>query len=68
MMKSVGQDLALIIGADSDLTTLRKDNASGIYSPGVTLVIPKIIIGRNLIRTSRIGRYMSVITAVRRVI
>ena len=49
IVKSVGLDLALIIGVDSNLTTLRKDNVSGLYSPRVTLVNPKIIIGRNLI-------------------
>ena len=67
-IKSVGLDLALIIGADSDLTTLLKDNASRLRSPRVTRVNPKIIIGRNLIRTSRIGSYISIITAVRRAI
>jgi hypothetical protein len=49
IIKSVGLDLALIIGVDFNLTTLRKDNASRLYSPRVTLVNPKIIIGRNLI-------------------
>ena len=62
--KSVGLDLVLIIGADSDLTTLRRDNASRLRSPRVTLVDPRIVIGRNLIRTS----YALIITAVRRAI
>ena len=68
IVKSVGLDLALIIGVDSDLTTLRKNNASGLRSPRVTLVNPKIIIGRNLIRICRIGRHVSIITTVRRAI
>jgi len=49
MIKSVGLDLALTIGADSNLTTLQKDSVSGLYSPRATLVSPKIIIGKNLI-------------------
>jgi hypothetical protein len=48
-IKSVGLDLALIIGADSNLTTLRKNNVSRPYSPRVTLVSPRIIIGKTLI-------------------
>ena len=67
-IKSVGLDLALIIGADSNLTTLLKDNASRLRSPRATLANFKIIMGRNLIRTSGIGRYVFIITAVRRVI
>jgi hypothetical protein len=49
IIKSVGLDLALIIGADFNLTALWKDNASRLRSPRVTLVNPKITIGRNLI-------------------
>ena len=63
-IKSVGLDLDLIIGADSDLTTLRKDNVSSLRSPKVTLVNFRIIISRNPIRT----RYASIITAARRAI
>ena len=48
-MKSVGLDLALIIGADFNPTTLQKDNISRLYSPKATLINLKIIIGRNLI-------------------
>ena len=48
-MRSIGLDLALIIKVNSNLTTLWKDNMSRLYSPKVTLVNPKIIIGRNLI-------------------
>jgi hypothetical protein len=44
IIKSVGLDLALIIGADSNLTTLRKDNISRPRSSRVTLVNPRIII------------------------
>ena len=40
IIKSEGLDLALIIGVDSNLTTLRKNNASGLRSPKVTLVNP----------------------------
>ena len=64
IIKSVGLDLALIIGADSNLTTLRKDNVSRPRSPRVTLVNPKIIIGRDLTRGT--GSYVSIITAARR--
>ena len=67
-IKSVGLDLALIIGADSNLTTLQKDNASRLRSPRVMRVNPKIIIGRNLIQISRIGSYVSIITTARRAI
>jgi len=48
-MKSVGLDLALIIGVDSNLTTLWKDNVNRLYSFKVTLVSLRMIIGRNLI-------------------
>ena len=48
-MRSVGLDLALIIGADSNLTTLRKDNVSRLCSPRAMLVNSRMIIGRNLI-------------------
>ena len=54
IIKSVGLDLALIIGADSNLTTLWKDNVSRPYSPRVMLVNPKIIIGRSEER--RVGK------------
>ena len=67
-IKSVGLDLALIIGADSDLTTLLKDNASRLRSPKVMRINPKIIIGRDLTRTSRIRSHVSIITAARRAI
>jgi len=66
VVKSVGLDLALIIGVDSNLTTLRKDNISRPYSPRATLVNPKIIIGRDLIRRRGIRRYVPIITAARR--
>jgi hypothetical protein len=49
IIKSVGLDLALIIGVDSNLTTLRKDNVSRPYSFRVTLVSYRIIIGKTLI-------------------
>jgi hypothetical protein len=49
IIKSVGLDLALIIGVDSNLTILQKDNVSRPYSPRVMLVSPRIIIGRTLI-------------------
>jgi len=49
IIKGVGLDLALIIGADSNLTTLQKDNISRLYSPRATLVSPRMIIGKNLI-------------------
>ena len=67
-IKSVGLDLALIIGADSDLTALRKDNASRPRSPRVTLVNPKIIIGRDLTYRRGTRRYVPIITAARRAI
>ena len=67
-IKSVGLDLALIIGADSDLTTLRKDNVSRPYSPRATLVNPKIIIGRDLTRRKGTERYVPIITTARRAI
>ena len=49
IIKSVGLDLVLIIGAgvDSDLTALRRDSASRLYSPRVTLANPEIIMVRN---------------------
>ena len=51
IIKSIGLDLALIIGvgADSDLTTLRRDSVSRLYSPRATLANPEIIMVRNLI-------------------
>ena len=49
IIKSVGLNLALIIGEDSNLTTLRKDNICRLYSPRATLVNPRIIMGKNLI-------------------
>jgi hypothetical protein len=63
-IKNVGLDLALIIRVNSNLTALRKDNASRPRSPRVTLVNPRIIMGRNPIRTS----YASIITMARRAI
>jgi hypothetical protein len=68
MIKSVGLDLALIIGADFNLTALRKDNVSRLRSPRAILVNPKMIIGRNLIRTRGTGRYIPVITTAGRAI
>ena len=68
IMKSVGLDLALIIGVDFNLTTLRKDNVSRPCSPRATLVNFKIIISRDLIRRRGTGRYVPVITAARRAI
>jgi hypothetical protein len=67
-IKSIGLDLALIIGADSNLTTLRKDNASRPRSPRVTLVSPRIIIGKTLIQISRTKSYVFIITTARRAI
>jgi len=64
IIKSVGLDLALKIRADSNLTALQKNHISRLYSPRVTLVNPKIIIGRNLIRI----KHASIITAVKRAI
>ena len=65
---TIGLDLALIIGANSNLTTLRKDNVSRPYSSRITLVSPRIIIGKNLIQISGIKRYASVITMARKAI
>jgi len=64
IIKSVELDLALIKGADSNLTTLQKDNVSRLYNPRVTLVNPRIIIGRNYGTKS----YIAVITMVRKAI
>jgi len=64
IIKSVELDLALIKGADSDLTTLRKDNVSRLRNPRATLVNPRMIIGRNRGTKS----YAAVITAVRKAI
>ena len=49
IIKSIKLDLALTIGADSNPTTLQKDNISRLHSPKATLVNPKMIMGRNLI-------------------
>jgi hypothetical protein len=68
MMKSVGLDLALIIGVDSDLTILRKDNVSRPRSPRATLVSPRMIMGRTLIQTSGTKSHAFVTTTVRRAI
>ena len=68
IIKSIRLDLALIIGADSNLTTLQKDNISRPYSPKVILVNPKIIIGRDLTYRRGTRRYIPIITAVRRAI
>ena len=68
IIKSVGLDLALIIGVDSNLIALRKDNVSRPYSPRATLVNPKIIIGRDLTCRRGTRRYIPIITAVRRAI
>jgi hypothetical protein len=48
-MKSIRLDLASIIGVDSNPTTLWKDNVSRLCSPKVTLVSPRMIMGKNLI-------------------
>ena len=68
MIKSVELDLALIIGADYNLTALKKDNISRPYSPRVMLVNPKIIIGRDLTYRRGTRRYIPIITTVRRAI
>ena len=47
MIKNIGLDLALITGANSDLTTLWKNNISRLYSLKVILVSPRLIIGKN---------------------
>jgi hypothetical protein len=49
IIKSVGLDLALIIGVNFNLITLQKDNTSRLYSLKVTLVSFKRMIGKNLI-------------------
>jgi hypothetical protein len=49
IMKSIGLDLASIIGADFDLTTLWKDNVSRLCSFKVTLVSLRMTMGKNLI-------------------
>ena len=49
IIKSIGLDLTLIIGVNSNLTTLQKNNISRLCSPRATLVNSKIIISRNLI-------------------
>jgi len=64
IIKSVELDLALIKGADFNLTTLWKDNISRLCNPKVMLVNPKIIIGRNY----RTKSYIAVITAARKAI
>jgi len=64
MIKSVELDLALIKGADPDLTTLQKDNVSKLRNLRATLVNPRIIMGRNY----RTKSYAAVITAVRKAI
>ena len=68
IIKSVGLDLALIIGVDSNLTTLRKDNISRPYSPRAMLVNPKIIMDRDLTRRRGTGRRIPIITTARRAI
>jgi len=68
IIKSVGLNLALIIGEDSNLTALWGDNVSRLRSPRATLVNPRIIIGKNLIQISGIKRYMFAITAAERAI
>jgi hypothetical protein len=49
IIKSVGLDLALIIGVDSNLTIPWKDNIRRPRSPRATLVSPRIIIDKTLI-------------------
>ena len=68
IIKSVGLDLALTTGVDSDLITLQKDNVSRLYSPRATLISPKIIIGRDLTRRRGTRRYIPIITAAKRAI
>ena len=68
IIKSVGLDLALIIGADSNLTALRKNNVSRPRGPRVMLVNPKIIIGRDLTYRKGTERYIPIITMARRAI
>jgi len=67
-IKSVGLDLVLIIGTDSALTILRKDNISKLYSPKAILVSFRMIIDRNPIRASGTKSYIFVITAARKAI
>jgi len=61
-MKSIGLNLALIIGEDSNLTALRKSNVSRLCSPRATLANPRIIIGRNY----RTKSHAAVITAAKK--
>ena len=49
IIKNIGLDLTLIIGADSNLITLQKNNISRFYSPKVMLISLKLIMGKNLI-------------------
>jgi len=64
IIKSIKLDLALTKGADSDLTTLRKDNVSRLRNPRATLVNPRIIIDRNY----RTKSHTAIITAARKAI
>jgi len=67
-IKSIRLDLALIIGADSNLTALRKDNVSRLRSPKAMLVSPKMTIDKNLIQINETKSYIFVIIAARRAI
>ena len=64
IIKSVGLNLALIIGEDSNLTALQKNNISRLRSSRATLINPRIIINRNRGTKS----YIAVITTVRKAI
>ena len=68
IIKSVKLDLALIIGVDSNLITLQKDNISRLYSFKVILVNPKLIIGKNLIQIRGTKNYIFIITVAKRAI
>jgi len=67
-IKSIKLDLALIIGVDSNLTALWKDNASRFCSLRVMLVSLRMIIGKNLIWINGIKSYIFIITVVKRAI
>jgi len=68
IIKSVRLDLALIIGADSNLIALWKDNASRFRSFRAILVSFRIIMGKNLIQINRTKSYVFVIIVVKRAI
>ena len=68
IIKNIKLDLALIIEADSNLTTLQKNNISRLYSLKVMLISPKLIIGKNLIQIRGTKSYIFIITAAKRAI